>query len=63
MGAAAPKLSSGPVAVGTGLASTFTAEAAAYANHGAMDTSFASPTNDCSRRYSLHIIEGRCNAR
>ena len=63
MGPAAPKLGSGPVAVGTGLASTFTAEAAAYADIRAMDTSSASPTSDCSRRCSLHVVDCRYNAR
>ena len=63
MGAAAPKLGSGPEAVGTGLASTFTAEAAAYATHRAMESSSASPSSDCTKRCSLHVIDGRYNAR
>ena len=59
---AAPKLGSGPVGVGTGLASTIITEAAAYANQKTMNPSSALPGTDCSRRGSLLVVEGCYNA-
>ena len=62
VGAEAPKLGSGPAAVGTGLGSTITAEATASANGRAMDPSCAIPRSDCPGCGPLLVVEGRYNA-